>query len=59
MSIGFLDFSQLLRIAERTGLATLPEYRSARSDLARVRAVGMVSRAQGGETTAEIDLWIP
>ncbi|WP_320669917.1 hypothetical protein [Patulibacter defluvii] len=59
MSIGFLDFSQLLRTAERTGLAGLPEYRAARADLARVRAVGMVSRATGGETTAEIDLWIP
>lgn len=59
MSVGFLDFRQLLRAAERSGLAARPEYVAVRGDLARVRAVGMVSRASGGDTTASIDLWIP
>lgn len=59
MSIGFLDFSMLLRAAERTGIATLAEYRAAKAQLARVRAVGLRTRSQGNESTADVDVRIP
>lgn len=59
MSIGFLDFSELLRVAEQTGIGTLAEYRAVRQDLQRVRAVGLQTRTQGDETIADVDLRIP
>ncbi|MDX8150489.1 hypothetical protein SK069_02695 [Patulibacter brassicae] len=59
MSIGFLDFQRLLRVVGAPGLADRPAYAAVEGDLAAIRAVGMVSRASGGDTTASIDLWIP
>jgi Protein of unknown function (DUF3352) len=58
-AVGFLDFDQLLKLAERTGLNDSPAYRAVRADLAQVRAVGFSSSGRGGDTTAEIRFEIP
>jgi Protein of unknown function (DUF3352) len=58
-SLGFLDFSQLLELGEQTGLNDSRDYLAARDDLQRIRAVGLSSRGDEGETTAEILLSIP
>ncbi|HEY3021862.1 MAG TPA: DUF3352 domain-containing protein, partial [Solirubrobacteraceae bacterium] len=53
-TVVFLDFDQLLHLAERTGLDDSRAYRQVRADLARVRAVGFSSSGRQGNTTAEI-----
>lgn len=53
-AVGFLDFDQLLKLAERTGLNDSKAYQAVRADLAQVRAVGFSSSGSGGDTTAEI-----
>ena len=58
-SLLVLDLSQLLRLAEQTGLNDSSAYRSVRDDLGKVRAVGARSTADADETTAEILLSIP
>jgi hypothetical protein len=58
-ALGFLDFSQLLRIGEQTGLDRSRAYRRVRDDLARVRAVGLASTGSADQTTAQVELSIP
>lgn len=58
-SLLFLDFTELLRLGEQTGLGSSPAYRSVRNDLEKVRAVGAWSSGSGDESTAEINLSIP
>lgn len=58
-SLVFLDLSQLLRLAEQTGLNDSRAYRDVRDDLAKVRAVGGRTTAAADETTAEITFSIP
>jgi hypothetical protein len=58
-AVGFLDFDQLLALAERTGLDASPAYKAIRADLRRVRALGFSSAGSEGNTTAEIRLEIP
>lgn len=58
-SLLFLDFSQLLRLAEQTGLNDSRAYLAVKDDLARVRAVGVRSTGEGEDTTAEIRFQIP
>ncbi len=58
-SLLFLDFTQLLRLGEQTGLGGSRAYRSVRDDLKLVRAVGAWSSTTGDESTAEINLSIP
>lgn len=58
-SLLFLDLSQLLRLAEQTGLNDASAYRIVRDDLGKVRAVGARSTVDADETTAEILLSIP
>jgi len=53
-TVVFLDFDQLLQLAERTGLNDSRAYRQVRADLTRVRAVGFSSSGRQGNTTAEI-----
>jgi hypothetical protein len=53
-AVGFLDFDQLLKLAERTGLNDSKSYQAVRADLAQVRAVGFSSSGNKGDTTAEI-----
>jgi hypothetical protein len=53
-SLVFLDFDQLLRLGEQTGLNDSRAYQAVREDLRQVRAVGARSAGGGGDTTAEI-----
>jgi hypothetical protein len=53
-SLVFLDFDQLLRLGEQTGLNDSRAYQAVRDDLRQVRAVGARSAGGGGDTTAEI-----
>jgi hypothetical protein len=58
-SLLFLDFTELLRLGEQTGLGTSRAYRSVKDDLEKVRAVGAWSSGSGDESNAEINLSIP
>ena len=58
-SLLFLDFTELLRLGEQTGLGGSRAYQSVRDDLQKVRAVGAWSSGSGDESTAEINLSIP
>jgi hypothetical protein len=58
-SVLFLDFTELLRLGEQTGLGDSRAYQSVRDDLQKVRAVGAWSSGAGDESTAEINLSIP
>lgn len=58
-SLVFLDFSQLLRLAEQTGLNDSRDYLAVKRDLQRIRTVGARSSGGGDETTVEILLSIP
>jgi uncharacterized protein DUF3352 len=53
-SIVFLDFSQLLRLAEQTGLNDNRAYLAVKPDLSKVVAVGARSTGAGEDTTTEI-----
>lgn len=58
-SLVFLDFSQLLRLGEQTGLNDSRAYLAVKEDLQKVRAVGARSRSGSEESTAELTLSIP
>ena len=61
-SLVFLDLRQLLALGEQTGLTAIPGLGTARDDLARVRAAGLVvteDPARKSDTTAELFLQIP
>lgn len=58
-SLVFLDLSQLLRLAEQTGLNDDRAYQGVRDDLVKVRSVGARSGGNADEPTAEILLSIP
>jgi hypothetical protein len=55
----FADFSQLLRLAERTGLVRGATYEALRPDLNRIRAVGLQTTRGQKDSTAQITLNIP
>lgn len=58
-SLVFLDFNQLLSLAEQTGLFRGTRYRLLRPDLEKVRAVGLTSTRGEADSTAELFLQIP
>ncbi|HEX2088291.1 MAG TPA: DUF3352 domain-containing protein [Solirubrobacteraceae bacterium] len=58
-TLGFLDFSQLLELGEQTGLNDSRAYAAVRDDLRRIRAIGVSSSSDEGESTAEILVSIP
>lgn len=58
-SLVFADFSQLLRVAEQTGLARGATYQALRPDLDRIRAVGVQTAGGHDYSTAQIRLHIP
>ncbi|MDX6640219.1 MAG: hypothetical protein QOF12_1230 [Solirubrobacteraceae bacterium] len=58
-ALGFLDFSELLRLGEQTGLDASRAYRRVRDDLRKVRAVGAVSTGDADHTTVQLELSIP
>jgi uncharacterized protein DUF3352 len=57
-SLVFLDFRQLLDLGERTGLMQSRTYLGVRSDLRRVRALGVASSGGRNESTTELSLQI-
>jgi Protein of unknown function (DUF3352) len=57
-SLTFLDLSQLLDLAEESGLRDDPQYVQVRDDLRRVRALGLQTASGETESTAEISLQI-
>lgn len=57
-ALGFLDFSELLRLGEQTGLDSSRAYRGIARDLRRVRAVGAVSTGEADQTTLQVELSI-
>jgi Protein of unknown function (DUF3352) len=57
-SLVFLDFSQLLNLAEQTGLFRGARYKALRPDLERVRAIGLDSTRGEADSTAELFLQI-
>lgn len=58
-SLLFLDFTQLLRLGEQTGLRDNRDYLAVAPDLERVRAVGVSSTAEEGASNSEIFFLIP
>jgi hypothetical protein len=58
-SLVFLDFSELLTLAEQTGLNDSRAYLAVKNDLRRLQAVGVSSTGAGEDTTAEIRFQIP
>jgi hypothetical protein len=58
-SVVFLDFSQLLTLAEQTGLNDSRSYLAVRNDLRKLQAVGVRSTGAGEDTTSEIRFQIP
>jgi uncharacterized protein DUF3352 len=58
-SLVFLDFSQLLSLAERTGLSDSRSYLAAREDLRKVKAVGAAATGNDTESTTELFIEIP
>jgi Protein of unknown function (DUF3352) len=58
-SLVFLDFSQLLRLGEQTGLNNSQAYLKVKQDLQTVRAIGASSTGGNDDSTAEIHLSIP
>lgn len=59
MSIGFLDFSLLLRVAAPPTASLSSVDRALLDGLRRVRSVALRSRARSGEDTFDVDLRIP
>jgi hypothetical protein len=57
-SLVFLDFSQLLSLAERTGLTRSSRYQALRPDLEQIRAVGLETTRGPADSTADITLQI-
>jgi hypothetical protein len=57
-SLVFLDFSQLLNLAERTGLLRGARYRALAPDIQRIRAAGLDSTRGENDSTAELTLQI-
>ncbi len=58
-SVVFLDFRQLLTLAEQTGLNDSRAYLAVKNDLRKLQAVGVSSAGAGEDTTSEIRFQIP
>jgi hypothetical protein len=58
-SLLFVDFSQLLSLADQTRLTNASAFGAVRRDLQRIRAVGLESTRGEADSTAELFLQIP
>jgi Protein of unknown function (DUF3352) len=58
-SVVFLDFSQLLRLGEQTGLNDSRAYLAVKGDLSKVRSLGASSTGNGEDPNTEILFQIP
>jgi hypothetical protein len=57
-SLVFLDFSQLLRLGEQTGLTESRAYLAVREDLSHIKAIGAAASRQGKASTVELQVQI-
>lgn len=58
-SLVFLDFSQLLKLGEQTGLTDSQSYLAIREDLSHIKALGAATTSRKTESTAELSVQIP
>ncbi len=58
-SLVFLDFNQLLRLGEQTGLNDSSQYLAVKDDLQKLKSVSSRSSSEGDESTVELFLSIP
>ncbi len=58
-SLVFLDFNQLLRLGEQTGLNDSASYLAVKDDLQKLKSVSARSSSDGDESTVELFLSIP
>ncbi|MCW3014042.1 MAG: hypothetical protein JWO02_1134 [Solirubrobacterales bacterium] len=58
-SLVFLDFNQLLRLGEQTGLNDSKQYLAVKDDLQRLKSVSARSSSDGDESTVELFLSLP
>jgi hypothetical protein len=58
-SLLFLNFSQLLNLAEQTGLISGAHLAALRADLRKIGAIGLSSTSGETSSTAELSLQIP
>jgi hypothetical protein len=58
-SLVFLDFNQLLRLGEQTGLNDSSAYLAVKDDLQKLKSVSSRSSSTGDESTVELFLSIP
>jgi hypothetical protein len=58
-SLLFLNFSQLLSLAEQTGLISGARFDALRADLRKIGAIGLTSTSGETDSTAELTLQIP
>jgi Protein of unknown function (DUF3352) len=58
-SLVFLDFNQLLSLAEQAGLTSSSRVAALRPDLEKIQAIGLTSTRGEADTTAELLLHIP
>ncbi len=58
-SLVFLDFNQLLRLGEQTGLNDSSQYQAVKSDLQKLKSVSSRSSSEGDESTVELFLSVP
>ena len=58
-SLVFLDPKQLLRLGADTGISPVGALQGSRTDLARVRSIGVTTTGTSRLSTVELSLWIP
>jgi hypothetical protein len=58
-SLVFLDPKQLLRLGADTGISPVGALNGSRTDLARVRSIGVTTTGTSRLSTVELSLWIP
>jgi hypothetical protein len=58
-SLVFLDFNQLLRLGEQTGLNDSSAYLAVKDDLQKLKSVSSRSSSEGDESTVELFLSVP
>jgi hypothetical protein len=58
-SLVFLDFNQLLRLGEQTGLNDSKAYLAVKDDLQKLKSVSARSSSDGDESTVELFLSVP
>ncbi len=58
-SLIFLDPKQLLRLGADTGIGPVGALEGSRTDLAKVRSIGVTTTGTSRLSTVDLSLWIP